>query len=62
MLHMKNMKLVLNINNLGILNGTLPPRVYSLVVEWAMLHQDQLINNWDKARNLHPIIKIKPLV
>ena len=28
----------------------LPPRVTGLVIEWATLHQQELLANWDRAR------------
>lgn len=34
------------IDNLGILNGYLPPKALALVVEWASIHQQELLENW----------------
>ncbi|HTG16850.1 MAG TPA: DUF4160 domain-containing protein, partial [Blastocatellia bacterium] len=34
------------IETLGILEGRLPARVLSLAVEWASLHQTELMQNW----------------
>ena len=34
---------IINIENLTLIDGKLPPRVFSLVIEWAMLHQEELI-------------------
>lgn len=34
----------------GLLSGKLPPRALALVVEWATLHQTELLENW---RRLH---------
>ncbi len=36
----------ISINNLGIVNGYLPPKALSLVVEWASIHQQELLENW----------------
>ena len=49
------------INTLGILNGKLPPKAYSLVVEWAMQHQAELAENWQLARAQQPLNPIDPL-
>ncbi len=46
------------INPVSLRSGTLPNRVLGLVVEWAQLHQEELLANWERARlkqPLHPI-------
>jgi hypothetical protein len=50
------------IEDLRILEGSLPPRVVSLVVEWALEHKQELLLDWNKAMNKQPLEKIKPLV
>lgn len=50
------------IKDLKIISGELPPRVYSLVAEWALIHQSDLMNDWQKVKNLQNPTKIKPLV
>lgn len=52
---------VIEIASLRILEGKLPPRVIGLIVEWASQHQDELMINWDAARNDKPPLKIQPL-
>lgn len=49
------------INNFGLLEGTLPPKALSLVVEWAMLHQKELFLNWDRMLKKEPFQAIAPL-
>jgi hypothetical protein len=49
------------IDTLGILNGKLPPKAYSLVVEWAMQHQAELAENWQLARAQQALNAIDPL-
>ncbi len=49
------------INNLGIISGDLPPKALSLVIEWASIYKDNLIADWEKARNLEALEKIPPL-
>jgi hypothetical protein len=36
----------ISIVDFAILNGYLPPKAFSLVVEWANIHQNELIENW----------------
>ncbi|MCI0332675.1 MAG: DUF4160 domain-containing protein [Planctomycetes bacterium] len=33
----------------------------SLVVEWAALHQGELLQRWQQARQHQPLNKIEPL-
>jgi len=54
-------KAIIDLNNLSILQGKLSPRVLGLVVEWATLHQAELIENWERAKNQQPINKLEPL-
>ncbi|MBS1533101.1 MAG: DUF4160 domain-containing protein [Bacteroidetes bacterium] len=53
---------LIDINKLELLWGGLPPRVLGLVIEWAALHQDELIENWERAKRQEPIKPIAPLV
>jgi hypothetical protein len=52
---------VINIETLAVLGGRLPPRALGLVAEWSAMHQDELRQAWQKARNLEPAGKIDPL-
>jgi hypothetical protein len=49
------------IDTLEIIEGNLPRRVLSLVLEWAVLHRSELRQNWQRARNHEPVQPIKPL-
>ncbi len=51
-----------SIDTLEMLEGDLPPRVKSLVVEWADLHRKELKENWEMLLKNKKIKKIKPLV
>lgn len=44
-----------------ILDGELPRRVISLVLEWLALNRLQLLENWELARKGEPLIGISPL-
>jgi hypothetical protein len=52
---------VINIETLAVLGGRLPPRALGLVAEWSAMHQDELRQAWQKAKNLEPAGKIDPL-
>ena len=45
-----------------ILKGRLPPRVLALVEEWAVLHEEELLENWERARHRRPLNRISPLI
>jgi hypothetical protein len=44
-----------------VLDGNLPPRALRLCVEWAILHQAELLENWDRLRARKPPARIAPL-
>jgi hypothetical protein len=54
-------KAIIAIEMLVMLRGNLSPRVLGLVVEWASLHQSELRDNWELAREHKPLKKIEPL-
>ena len=39
-------KATVDIRTLAILNGQLPRRAQELVLDWAELHQEELLNDW----------------
>jgi hypothetical protein len=49
------------IDPIGVLNGDLPRRAVSMVIEWAALHQDELLQNWQLVEAARPTTKIDPL-
>ena len=49
------------INTLNILRGNLPSRAHAMVLEWASLHREELIKNWELAIEMNEINKIEPL-
>jgi hypothetical protein len=53
-------KALVSIQPLALLQGQLSPRVLGLVMEWATLHQAELRENWELARQQVPLNKIDP--
>lgn len=51
-----------SIDSLDLIGGKLPPRIHGIVVEWASIHQKELMQNWNNLQNEKPPKKIKPLV
>jgi len=54
-------KAIIEIETLSLLAGELSPRVRGMVIEWATLHQTELLQNWELARENMPLEKIIPL-
>ncbi|MGH8453229.1 MAG: DUF4160 domain-containing protein [Nevskiales bacterium] len=52
---------IISIDTLTVLEGRLSPRVLGLVMEWAALHQQDLSEDWKRARALQPLQPIQPL-
>jgi hypothetical protein len=50
------------IEAISILNGKLSSRVFGLVAEWAMEHENELRENWKLVQNETLPNKIDPLV
>jgi hypothetical protein len=49
------------IETLSIIAGKLPPRVLGLVMEWAALHRQELMDDWELARRQVELKRIAPL-
>jgi hypothetical protein len=48
-------KATINIRELCIIEGSLPRRASQLVLDWAELHQGELLLDWDLCQaNQHP--------
>ena len=54
-------ELIVGIMPIRVLHGTATARVQSLVLEWTSLHQQELVDDWDRCRNAQPPLPIAPL-
>ena len=52
---------VIDIRRLEIREGQLPRRALNLVLDWAELHQTELLVNWELIEKGRPLSTIKPL-
>ena len=53
---------IIDIRTLEVLvQGTLKRRALGLVLDWAELHREELLANWDLAREGKPLNQIAPL-
>ena len=53
---------IFSISDLKMLEGNLPPKVISLIIEWAEMHKNELMIHWELAQKGSPLKKIEPLV
>lgn len=54
-------EVIVDIKTLGIVRGFLPKRALSLVLEWAVEHQTELLEDWVLCEKNQPLKKISPL-
>ena len=52
---------LIEIRTLTVFAGHLPPRALGLVIEWATLHQQELLDDWNRAQRGQTPVKIEPL-
>lgn len=52
---------LIDIRTLDILEGNLPRRALSLVLEWAQEHRAELMEDWDLCVSMQQPRKIDPL-
>lgn len=50
-----------DIRNLSLFSGHLPPRAKGLVIEWATIHQQELLDDWERAQTQQDLLRIAPL-
>ncbi len=54
-------EVLIQISPLGVYKGDFPPRALSLVMEWAQINQNLLLEDWENAENHKKLNKIPPL-
>lgn len=54
-------EVLINIGTLEVIKGTMPRRALALVLEWASLHRDELIEDWKLCEQRQTPNKIEPL-
>jgi hypothetical protein len=45
----------------GVVQGKFPRRALGAVLDWYVLHKDELIEDWELAKKKKPLNKIEPL-
>jgi hypothetical protein len=54
-------KAIVDIEGLIVKEGNLPRRAQGLVLDWAELHQDELLEDWRLCMNKQQPLPIEPL-
>ena len=49
------------ISPIRIISGNAPKRVQSMVLEWAALHQQELLEDWNRCQKGGDVFRIDPL-
>lgn len=52
---------LIDIKSLSLFAGSLSPRALGLIIEWATLHQQELLDDWQRAQESESLVKIEPL-
>ena len=55
-------KAIIDILNASVMRGALPNKQLKLVLAWCVLHQDELMQNWDLSKQSLPLNRINPLI
>lgn len=54
-------EILVSIEPIEVLEGKMKKRAVSMVIEWAAVHQQELMQNWDRLQGDGPAEKIEPL-
>ncbi len=52
---------LISIKDFSVIQGSIPSRALGMVIEWASLHQNELMINWNKSVQNQSLDKIEPL-
>ena len=51
-----------SISDLKLIEGELPKRITSLILEWAFEHREELLEDWELVERKEELKKIPPLI
>jgi hypothetical protein len=54
-------EVLINIQTLEVMKGSLPRRAMVMVLEWANEHRGELVEAWNQCAHMQPPQKIEPL-
>lgn len=44
----------------GVIDGRMTKQALRMLLDWADVHQQELLDNWERARMRKPLVKIAP--
>ena len=56
------MQNITDINEARVIKGALPSRQLKLILAWCVIHQDELMQNWELSKDGLPLNRINPLI
>jgi hypothetical protein len=59
--HYGDAEATIDIRHLAVTTGKLPPRALGMVIEWAAMHQRELLERWQQAERNESLARIEPL-
>lgn len=54
-------EVLVSIKDIEVLDGSIPHKQLKMLLGWAALHQDELMENWQLAENKQELFQIDPL-
>jgi len=54
-------QVMIGIRDLAVISGRLPPRAMGMVMEWAGIHQQELLADWNQVQDQQPPAPLAPL-
>lgn len=55
-------KAIIDILKSRVIKGALPAKQLKLVLAWTVIHQDELMENWELSKTRKPLNRIAPLM
>lgn len=52
---------IVSIKELEVLEGDIPSKQMKMILGWAAFHQEELMENWELARNKQELFAIEPM-
>lgn len=53
---------VVDIEEGAIITGFMPNRQLRMILAWVEIHRDELMQNWELAKDSKELVKINPLI
>ena len=54
-------EVIVSINELEVIDGEIASKQLKMLIGWAAFHQEELMENWELARNQQELFAIEPL-